>query len=118
MKIQVKHLYWYLIGVFILVVSAICYKKYTLPSVPLTEAFQSSSQNVVINDKKIYDEFYAEIYDQLFQSDLRTEYECLQINKMFLKQWEGGKVRLLDLGCGTGHHLRILKRYFLLLTEL
>ena len=110
MKIQLKHLYWYIIGIFIVVISILYYKKYTLPSVPLTEGFQSSSQNVIINGKKVYDDFYSEIYDQLFQSDLRTEYECLQINKMFLKQWDG-KVRLLDLGCGTGHHLRILKRY-------
>ena len=60
---------------------------------------------------EIYDDFYAEIYDQLFQSDLKNEYECVQIHKMYLKDWKGPKIKLLDAGCGTGHHLRILKRF-------
>ena len=60
---------------------------------------------------QIYDEFYAEIYDQLFQSDLKNEYECVQIQKNYLKNWNASKIKILDAGCGTGHHLRIFKRY-------
>jgi SAM-dependent methyltransferase len=60
---------------------------------------------------EIYDTFYAEVYDQLFQSDAKNEYECLQIHKNYIKPWTTSKVRVLDAGCGTGHHLRILHRY-------
>lgn len=60
---------------------------------------------------QIYDEFYADVYDQLFQSDTKNEYECLQIHKNYLKDWKTSKVRLLDAGCGTGLHARIMYRY-------
>ena len=59
----------------------------------------------------IYDKFYAEVYDQLFLSDLKNEYECVQLQKNYIKTWSGNTIRVLDLGCGTGHHLRILNRY-------
>ena len=60
---------------------------------------------------EIYDKFYAEIYDQLFLSDLKNEYECIQIQKNYLREWKGPPIKILDVGCGTGHHLKILKRY-------
>lgn len=105
-----RKLYW-LIGTLLLMGVFILYSRNKIPSVGgiIEEGF--TTDKVVLKGPKVFDEFYCEIYDQLFQSDLKNEYECMQMQKLYLKNWEGGKVRLLDLGCGTGHHLRIFKRY-------
>jgi ubiquinone/menaquinone biosynthesis C-methylase UbiE len=62
-------------------------------------------------NKKIYDKFYAGIYDQLFYSRLKTEYEMVQIHELSLKNWRKNPVKVLDAGCGTGQHITVLNRY-------
>lgn len=89
---------------------ALIYKKMTVGDIK--ESFVSNSEIVKKTGAlEIYDSFYSDIYDQLFQSDLKNEYECVQMHKLYLKDWKGPKIKILDAGCGTGHHLRILKRY-------
>lgn len=80
----------------------------------LTEGFQSGvTQTVVRNGPdQIYDKFYADVYDQLFRSDMKNEYEMMLLQKDYLSKWkETPKTKILDVGCGTGHHVRILQRY-------
>lgn len=62
-------------------------------------------------NQKIYDTFYAGIYDQLFYSRLKTEYEMVQMHELTLKNWRKSPVKILDAGCGTGQHITILNRY-------
>ena len=62
-------------------------------------------------NSKIYDNFYAGIYDQLFYSRLKTEYEMVQMHELTLKNWRKSPVKVLDAGCGTGQHITILNRY-------
>ncbi len=95
--------------IVLLVLLVICRQKEKQSGRELKEGFSTFIKKE--GAQQIYDDFYAEIYDQLFQSDLKNEYECTQLHKMFLKDWKGAPIKILDAGCGTGHHLRILKRY-------
>jgi ubiquinone/menaquinone biosynthesis C-methylase UbiE len=54
--------------------------------------------------KQIYDRFYSEIYDQLFYSQLKVQFEILQIKNNLLDKYSE-KINILDIGCGTGHHV-------------
>lgn len=62
---------------------------------------------------KIYDKFYSGIYDELFLSTYKNQYEILQIRENIFKKWkkENGKMKILDVGCGLGHHVEILNNY-------
>ena len=76
------------------------------PQETAMEHFRSNKIN-----SKIYDNFYAGIYDQLFYSRLKTEYEMVQLQELSLKNWRHSTVKVLDAGCGTGQHITILNRY-------
>lgn len=51
---------------------------------------------------EIYDGFYSQIYDLLVYNNLKNEYEVGQIVN---KTQPSSKSILLDIGCGTGHHV-------------
>ena len=55
--------------------------------------------------EKIYDKFYSGIYDELFLSTYKNQFEILQIRENVFKKWkkENGKMKILDVGCGLGH---------------
>ena len=59
-----------------------------------------------VNYDKVYDKFYSSIYDQLFYSELRVSYEVKDLMTNIIKT--NSKIELLDLGCGTGKHLKLL----------
>ena len=60
---------------------------------------------------KIYDLFYSNIYDELFSSKARNQYEVLQVRELALKKYKLGPIKLLDLGCGLGHHVDLFTQY-------
>ena len=54
----------------------------------------------------IYDSFYASIYDYLVYSNAKDEFEISQI----IKETNPSKNSvILDVGCGTGHHVSLLE---------
>ncbi len=63
----------------------------------------------------IYDKFYSDIYTELFNNQIKNEFELFNIINYTIKDkkiasFERKDVRFLDLGCGTGNHLKILER--------
>lgn len=73
------------------------------------EQFVSRRTNIRQTVKDIYDDFYVKLYDKLFGSKLRVEYEFMSVFSKFIKTWSADKIHVLDVGCGTGHILRICK---------
>ena len=56
----------------------------------------------------IYDDFYVNIYDHLVFNNLKDDYEIGEIKKNTLPT---SRSVILDVGCGTGHHVDKLSQY-------
>lgn len=76
-----------------------------LPSNHRKEGFEQNDQFLIKTGPEIYDDFYANIYDYLVFNTLKNEYE---IGEIVNKSSPSSKSRVLDVGCGTGHHVASL----------
>jgi SAM-dependent methyltransferase len=65
------------------------------------EGFQQNDKFLLKSDTNVYDDFYADVYDYLVFNNLKDEYEVGQIIN---KTNTTSKSKILDIGCGTGHH--------------
>ena len=72
------------------------------------EAF-TQKKNLRQTIKEIYDDFYVTLYDKLFGSKIRVEYEFMSVFNKYIKSWRADNIHILDVGCGTGHILRLSK---------
>lgn len=70
------------------------------------EGFIQSDTFVIKNGSEVYDDFYSDIYDHLVFNTVKNDYEIGAIvNSTKLTH----KSVILDVGCGTGHHVGTLK---------
>ena len=67
-----------------------------------TEGFIQSDQFVIKHGTQMYDQFYANIYDDLVYNDVKDDYE---IGKIVSQTKPTSESIILDIGCGTGHHV-------------
>jgi len=69
------------------------------------------TNNKLLFDKrtgdKIYDDTYASIYDNLVFNRLKNNYE---VNKIISITAPKEKSKVLDVGCGTGHHVNLFDK--------
>jgi SAM-dependent methyltransferase len=72
------------------------------------EGFQQKEPFVTESGAKVYDAFYAEIYDRLHKTESRAEKETMQIIEATQPDKENSA--FLDIGCGTGCAVDVLKR--------
>jgi SAM-dependent methyltransferase len=76
-----------------------------LPSKHMKEGFEQNDQFLIKTGPDIYDNFYANIYDYLVFNTLKNDYE---VGEIVNKTSPSSKSRILDVGCGTGHHVASL----------
>ena len=96
-----KCLFW--ISIFLILV-VICKKKNYR-----REGFDFLSE-LKTTPQEIYDSFYAEIYDSLVLNNNKNQFEIEQLKKFIsLKNTDNC---ILDIGCGTGHHVNLLIENF------
>ena len=66
------------------------------------EGFEQNEDFLFKTGQDIYDDFYAEIYDYLVFNSLKDEYE---VGEIINKTSPSSQSKVLDIGCGTGHHV-------------
>lgn len=76
-----------------------------LPSRHMKEGFEQNDQFLIKSGPEIYDQFYADIYDYLVFNSLKNDYE---VGEILNKTTPTSQSRILDVGCGTGHHVSSL----------
>lgn len=68
----------------------------------IKEGFEQEDQFLFKTNEEVYDDFYAEIYDYLVYNTIKNQYEIGQIVN---KTTPDSESIILDIGCGTGHHV-------------
>ena len=82
----------------LLIISMILLSKFN----KMREGFEQSDQFLLKSGNDVYDAFYADIYDYLVFSNQKDDYE---IGEIVNKTTPTSESRILDVGCGTGHHV-------------
>jgi len=60
----------------------------------------------VKRDQEIYDDFYSQHYDKIFLNKTKNNFE---IGKIINLDKKNKHTKILDIGCGTGNHVNLLK---------
>ena len=71
----------------------------------LMEGFEQHDKFVFKQGPAVYDDFYASIYDYLVYNQQKDQYE---IGEIIAKTAPTTQSRILDVGCGNGHHVGLL----------
>lgn len=66
------------------------------------EGFIQTEKFVHKSGPELYDDFYANIYDYLVFNNVKNQYEVGEIINQTIPSSES---KILDIGCGTGHHV-------------
>jgi SAM-dependent methyltransferase len=70
------------------------------------EGFEQQEKFIIKNNVDLYDDFYANIYDELVFNNLKDDYE---VGEIINKTDVTSQSIILDIGSGTGHHVAKLK---------
>ena len=72
---------------------------------PIKEGMISSENVLYVEGDRVYDDFYADIYDYLVYNAVKNDYEIGRI----INATEPTETSIIaDIGCGTGHHVGTL----------
>jgi len=66
------------------------------------EGFDQSDQFLFKTNNEIYDDFYSDIYDYLVFNNIKNQYE---VGEIINNTTPTSESIILDIGCGTGHHV-------------
>ena len=93
---------WCKVLIFITLLLLILLSMKGIKSQKMVEGFEQKDQFLIKTGPEIYDDFYANIYDYLVFNNLKNDYEVGEIVNI---SSPSSKSRILDVGCGTGHHV-------------
>ena len=93
---------WCKVLIFITLLLLIIISMKGIKSQKMVEGFEQKDQFLIKTGPEIYDEFYTNIYDYLVFNNLKNDYEVGEIVNI---SNPSSKSRILDVGCGTGHHV-------------
>lgn len=97
-----------LLFVALLLIIVVFFKSINFPQNKLkVEGFETSNKFLFKNNNDVYDDFYASIYDYLVFNTLKNDYEIGNITN--ITKPDKTSV-ILDIGCGTGHHVNDLSK--------
>jgi ubiquinone/menaquinone biosynthesis C-methylase UbiE len=71
------------------------------------EGFIQEKEFIFKKGPEIYDDFYASIYDHLVFNEVKNDYE---VGMILNQDTPNTKSVILDVGCGTGHHVAKLSQ--------
>jgi SAM-dependent methyltransferase len=71
-------------------------------NVKRVEGFEQQDKFLFKTGPDVYDDFYADIYDYLVFNSQKDQYE---IGEIVNKTTPTSESKILDVGCGTGHHV-------------
>ena len=69
------------------------------------EGFEQQDKFLIKSGSDVYDDFYADVYDYLVFNNLKDDYE---IGWIVNNASPSSESKILDIGCGTGHHVASL----------
>jgi SAM-dependent methyltransferase len=91
-----------------IILALIIIYKLTEPPKLETEGFTQKEPYVIKINNDVYDEFYAEIQDQLYETPIRCQKELVQVLKMTEPSTRHST--FLDIGSGTGYVVDQLRK--------
>ena len=103
MKIISKSSYWEKFFYIAIAVIIIIIINNFLNNNTVKEGFEQSSEFIVKKGTQVYDNFYAEIYDDLLFNGVKNDFE---IGSIIKDTNPTSKSIILDIGSGTGHHVK------------
>jgi SAM-dependent methyltransferase len=90
-----------MVFIALLLILMIFFKSVNVPH-STRENFEQRESFIFKKGVEIYDEFYANIYDHLVFNNIKTDYE---IGQIINSTTPSSRSIILDVGCGTGHHV-------------
>jgi SAM-dependent methyltransferase len=90
-----------LIFIALLLVAIVFFKSIKMPNSGI-EGFDTQEKFLFKSGDEVYDDFYANIYDYLVFNNIKNAYE---IGEIVNKTSADETSVILDVGCGTGHHV-------------
>ena len=90
-----------LVFIALLLIAIVFFKSIEIPKSGI-EGFDIQDKFLFKSGDEVYDDFYANIYDYLVFNNIKNSYE---IGEIINKTSADGTSVILDVGCGTGHHV-------------
>ena len=95
-----------LVFIALLLIAIVFFKSIEIPNSGI-EGFDTQEKFLFKSGDEVYDDFYANIYDYLVFNNIKNSYE---IGEIVNKTNADETSVILDVGCGTGHHVDTLSQ--------